>query len=58
MEIVIGVAVFVGIYWAGNRYLAHRAARRNMKRRLASLVYEQPAARPAPQLYRNRLGED
>lgn len=34
------------------------AERRQMRHRLSSLVYHQPKARTAPQLYRNRLGED
>lgn len=56
MEIVIGIVVFVGAYWAGNRYLAYRAARRQMKHRLSTLVTRNYG--PLAGAARNRLGED
>lgn len=56
MEIVIGIAVFAGVYWAGCRYLAYRAERRQMKHRLSTLVTRNYA--PLAQPVRNRLGED
>lgn len=57
-SILIGVAVFAAQLIAYRVVSRKLAARRNIKRRLASLVYEQPVARTAPTLYRNRLGED
>ncbi len=57
-SILVGVAVFaaqVALY----RYISRKVQmRRIYKRRLASLVYEQPAARVAPLRTHDRPGEN
>lgn len=57
-SILVGVAVFAAQV-AGYRVVSKKlAVRRALKRRLASLVYEQPKARPAPMRFINRPGEN
>lgn len=57
-SILIGVAVFAAQV-VGYRVVSKKlAVRRAVKRRLASLVYEQPAARVHPGFARNRPGEN
>lgn len=58
MFIGIGIAVFALQIIAYRVITRKLAERRNIKRRLASLVYEQPKARPVVRFSHNRPGEN
>lgn len=58
MYIAIGIAVFALQIWAYRVISRKLEMRRSVKRRLGSLVYEQPAARQLPRFSHNRPGEN
>ena len=58
IAVLVGVAVFA-LQVIAYRYISRKVqTRRAYKRRLASLVYEQPAPRVAPRTAHNRPGDN